>query len=342
MSGRPGFVFMSAALPRAHEQALIQIKAGRVFVRHIANMKTVPSARSSAVLSICSPKIVLLLAMAFLSAACDSRRSEPAEKTSQYQVRGLVRGLPPGHKAIEVEHEEVPGFMPAMTMPFEVRGEQEIAQLVIGDAISFQLNVTQRDSWIDQVRKIDASQLHLPSVTPPPSQLSESSPRLREGDRMPEFQLVNQDGQAITQETFRGHSLVLTFVFTRCPIPNFCPLMSRNFVALQEGIKKASGPAQATQLLTISFDSFDTPEILKAYAASEHADPLIWSFATGPKAEIERLTQTFSVFVKPEGGTISHGLATALIDREGKILKIWRGNSWSPSEILRELTEGSE
>jgi protein SCO1/2 len=321
---------------------LIQIKARRVFVRHIANMKTVPSARSCAVLSICSPKIVLLLAMALLGAACGDRRSEPVEKSSQYQARGVVRWLPPGHKAIEVEHEEIPGFMPSMTMPFEVHEEQEIAKLVIGDAISFQLNVTQRDSWIDQVRKIDPSQLHLPSATPPPSQLPDSSPRLREGDRMPEFQLVNQDGQTITQETFRGHLLVLTFVFTRCPIPNFCPLMSQNFVALQEGINTASGSAQATQLLTISFDPFDTPEILKAYAASEHADPLVWSFATAAKVEIEKLTQSFSVFVKPEGGTISHGLATALIDREGKILKIWRGNSWSPSEILRELREGSE
>jgi len=333
---------MSAPLSRANDQALIQIKARCVFVRHIANMKPVPAARSCAVLSICSPKIVLLLAMTLLGAACGDRRSDQAEKTSQYQVRGVVRWLPPGHKAIEVEHEEIPGFMPSMTMPFEVRDEQEIAKLVIGDAISFQLNVTQKDSWIDQVRKIDARQLRLPSATPSSYQASDSSPRLREGDRVPEFQLVNQDGKPITQEIFRGHSLVLTFVFTRCPIPNFCPLMSRNFVTLQEGIKAAAGRTQATRLLTISFDPFDTPEILKAYAASENADPGIWSFASGSKSEIEKLTHAFSVFVKPEGGTISHGLATALIDREGKILKIWRGNSWSPSEILRDLREGSE
>lgn len=232
--------------------------------------------------------------------------------------------------------------MPSMAMPFEVRNEQEIAKLAIGNAISFRLNVTQRDSWIDQVQKIDLDQVHLPSVMPPLVQTTDFSPRLHEGDRIPDFQLVNQDGQPITQEAFRGHPLVLTFVFTRCPIPNFCPLMSRNFATLQNGVKTGTGSVQATRLLTISFDPFDTPAILKAYAVSENADPLIWNLATGPKPEIERLTQAFSVFVKPDGGTISHGLATALIDREGQIRKIWRGNSWSPSEILRELAKGSE
>jgi protein SCO1/2 len=295
-----------------------------------------------AVLSISALKIALLLSLAFTVTACDSRGSKPAENSFQYQVRGMVRGLPPGHKAIEIEHEEIPGFMPAMTMPFEVRDEREIAEVVIGDAISFQLNITQQDSWIDQIRKINPDQVHLSSVPPPSLPAMGSSPRLREGDLMPDFQLVNQDRQAINLETFRGHPLVLTFIFTRCPLPNFCPLMSRNFLALQEEVKRAPGPANEARLLTISFDSFDTPEILKAYAESEQADPLVWSFATGSKPEVEKLTQAFSVLVKPEGGTISHGLATALIDREGKISKIWRGNSWSPPEIVRELTSGSE
>jgi protein SCO1/2 len=303
-------------------------------------MKTTGFTRC-AVLSICSPKIVLLVAITLFGVACSDRSSGPAENLLQYQVRGVVRGIPPGHQAIEVEHEAIPGFMPSMTMPFAVRDEQEIATLAIGDAISFQLNVTQQDSWIDRVRKIDAGQLHLASVAQPPSsEPTDSSSRLREGDHLPEFELVNQDGQSITDQTFLGQPLVLTFVFTRCPIPNFCPLMSRNFVTLQEGIKTASSSARATRLLTISFDPFDTPERLKAYAASEQADAGIWSFATGPKPEIEKLTRAFSVLVKPEGGTISHGLATALIDQDGKIAKIWRGNSWSPTEILSELTKG--
>jgi protein SCO1/2 len=165
---------------------------------------------------------------------------------------------------------------------------------------------------------------------------------LREGDSIPYFQLVDQDGKTITLETFRGHPFILTFVFTRCPIPNFCPLMSRNFATLQDGIETGADSVKQTRLLSISFDPFDTPQVLKAYAENEKANPAVWRFATGNKPEIEKLTHAFSVFVQPEKGTISHGLATALIDREGKIFKIWRGNGWTPSEILHEVSTQSE
>ena len=319
---------------------MIQIKVWNLFSGHIPAMKSLVSRADSPILWICWAKIVLFLATLLLSAGCGERKVDPAENLSHYQVKGVVRGLPPGHRAIEIEHEDIPGFMPSMTMPFEVRETKEVTNLQIGDAVSFQLNVTRRDSWIDQVRKIGLSELHLPAPATTPVQVSESAPRMREGDLIPEFQLVNQDGRTLTRETFRGEPFVLTFVFTRCAIPNFCPLMSRHFAALQEGIKTGPDALKQTRLLSISFDPFDTPQVLKSYAENEKADPAIWNFATGQKSEIEKLTHAFSVFVQPEGGTISHGLATALIDGHGKILKIWRGNGWNPSEILRELAAG--
>ncbi len=259
-------------------------------------------------------------------------------------MRGLVRGLPPDHKTLDIEHEDIPGFMPSMTMPFEVRDEKEIGALQLGDAIAFRLNVTQRDSWIDHVRKIGASDLHLPThaaVSPPPPATA-ASERLHEGDPMPDFKLTDQDGKPVTLETFRGHPFVLTFIFTRCPIPNFCPRMSSNFADLQKAIESASsGSLAATRLLSISFDpEHDTAEVLKQYGEHAGADFAIWKFATGTPGEIHGLTKGFSVLVQPESGTISHSLATALVDRDGKITKIWRGNAWKPDEVISELERG--
>lgn len=276
-----------------------------------------------------------------MSLGCD--RSDKAESgTRHYGARGIVRGLPPDHKTIDVEHEDIPGFMPSMTMPFAVRDSKEIAELQIGDAISFRLSVTDQDSWIDQIKKISADDVRLPApaANPQTRSTSDPSPRLREGDPMPPFQLIDQDGKKIDMERFRGHPFVLTFIFTRCPLPKFCPLMSNHFAELQAAIKSGSGSLAQTQLLSISFDpDFDTPQILKAYAEHTQADPGIWTFTTGEKSEIADLTHEFSVYVQTEGGTISHGLATALIDEDGKIDKIWRGNGWTLEEVLREIRQ---
>ena len=162
--------------------------------------------------------------------------------------------------------------------------------------------------------------------------------RFHEGDTLPAWQLVNEDGKTITPETFRGRPFVLTFIFTRCPIPDYCPRMSQNFAELQKAIKGGMGALAQTRLLSISFDpEFDTPQVLKAYGEREQADPAVWSFATGP--EVPALTRGFSVLVQPEGGTISHSLATALIDRDGRIKKIWRGNSWTVKEVMDAIAQ---
>ena len=280
--------------------------------------------------------IGLLICALLLASGCGKERTKPL----QFQVRGVVQGLPLDHGTIAIEHEDIPGFMPSMTMPFSARDEKEIAGLKLGDAISFRLNVTRQDSWIDQVHEIDRLSVHLPTPAPvSPSPASARSKRLREGDAMPDFTLTDQSGKQVTLETYRGHPFVLTFIFTRCPLPNFCPRMSHNFAELQKAIQESSGPLAAARLLSISFDpEHDTPQVLREYGESEGADFNIWTFATGNRAEIERLTNAFSVLVQPEQGTISHSLATALVDPRGKIEKIWRGNGWRSEEVTRELS----
>jgi len=311
---------------------------------HVGSKEITKVCDGSSKLVIPAPKIALVLSAAMFFSGCGKKAEQGENSTYRYEARGLIRRLPPDQKTIEVQHEDIPGFMPSMTMPFEVRDEKGITSLKIGDAISFRLNVTQRDSWIDRIQKIDAGQLHLPAPPPTiaPTSDADRQPRLHEGDPMPAFHLIDQDGKSVTLETFHGHPFVVTFIFTRCPIPNFCPRMSQNFAALQKAIQTSPEAVSTTRLLSISFDpEFDTPEILKQYAQHAGADPAIWTFATGDRAEIHSLTSGFSILVQPEAGTISHSLATALIDRDEKIAKIWRGNAWSPGEVITALEPGS-
>jgi len=276
---------------------------------------------------------IVCVALALLS--CE-RSTNPSEAADHYETRGVVRGFSPDRSTIEIQHENIPSFMPSMTMPFVARDPKEIASLKTGDAISFRMRVTQKDFWIDNVKKVRREDVDVSE--PKPTTSSESTERSKEGDAMPLFSLTNQNGQHISLNTFRGHPFVLTFVFTRCPLPNFCPLMSNNFERLQTAFKIGSGALAETRLLSITLDpEFDTPQVLKEYGTFHHADPRMWTFATGDEKQIDALTRAFSVYRQTEGGTISHGLATVLIDKDGKIAKLWRGNAWKPDEVIAEI-----
>jgi protein SCO1/2 len=283
------------------------------------------------------PFLILgLVCSALVLAGCN--RSEPTDANVRiFQVRGIIRGFAPDRSTVDVQHEDIPGFMPSMTMPFTVKEQKEVADLKIGDAIQFRMIVTEKDLFLDQVKKIASTDVRIKVPSPAASVAPRTADRLKEGEIVAFFALTNQEGGRVTAETFRGRPLVLTFVFTRCPVPNFCPRISHNFAELQSAIKADSALA-GTRLLSITLDpAFDTPTVLKAYAGYQQADPAIWTFATGEPAQIDNLTQSFGVYVQPEAGTISHGLATALIGPDGAVIKIWRGNGWQVSEVLDEL-----
>ena len=285
--------------------------------------------------------VALFTAATLTLGACDRTEPTNAGGERQFTVRGAIRGIAPDGRTLEIEHEAIPNYRPAMTMPFTARNAADAKDLKIGDAVEFRMVVDDKEALIDQIRKIDAAQLNLPtpaaSVRKAPAQ---ASTRWRAGDMLPPFRLTNEKGEQIGSDTLRGRPYVLTFIFTRCPIPNFCPLMNKNFAELQNAIKSGDGKVAETKLLSISFDpEFDTPAVLKEAAQHENADPAIWSFATAPRPQIEQLTKGFSVMVQPEGGSISHGLATALVDANGRIVEIWRGNGWKPGDVLQKLGE---
>src|SRR5262249_23306204 len=147
--------------------------------------------------------------------------------------------------------------------------------------------VTQKDFWIENVKKIGREEVDVAESKQSSWVSTKRDTRLKEGDEMPPFTLTNQNGEKITLDTFRGQPFVLTFVFTRCPVPNFCPRMSNNFEELQAAIKSNTGAIATTHLLSITLDpDYDTPKILSDYAAFHHNDSKIWTFATGDGKEI--------------------------------------------------------
>jgi len=282
-------------------------------------------------------KIVLAGCVALALLGC-GRSTNSDEGADHYDTRGVVRGFSPDRSTIEIQHENIPGFMPSMTMPFVARDPKQIADLKTGDAISFRMAVTKKDFWIENVKRIRREEVGVAESKQTSSVSTKRDARLKEGDEIPSFSLTNQNGERISLDTFHGHPFVLTFVFTRCPVPNFCPRMSNNFEELQAAIKAGSGTLATIRLLSMTLDpDYDTPKILSDYAAFHRADSKIWTFATGDQKEIDSLTRAFSVYRQNEGGTISHGLATALINRDGRVERLWRGNAWTPAEVTQAI-----
>jgi protein SCO1 len=286
----------------------------------------------SLILALAAGAIASSLVLTHKSAATARAANAPATRT--FQVNGLVREITPATKTVRVAHEEIPDYMPAMTMPLQVKDAALLDGLRVGDEIHFELSVTGDDSWISHIEKIGSGN----SAAAAPAPASAESTELRKGERVPDFALTDENGKPVRLSDFRGKAVVLTFIYTRCPLPNFCPLMSKNFQALQERLSKAF-PGKC-HLLSVSIDpKFDKPAVLKGYAALYAADSQSWSFATGTEDQINEVASSFGLVHEPEGGIISHNLRTALISPDGHLVHLWKSNVWTPYEVHRMIEE---
>jgi protein SCO1/2 len=265
-----------------------------------------------------------------MATAC-SRGAEP----KQYELRGQVLGLKPESSEVLIKHEDIKGFMPGMTMPFKVGDPKLLGGIEPGDLVTATLVVAEADAHLSAITKTGHAQLEAP-----PASASSGFELLKAGETVPDQLLIDQDGKPRPISAFRGHRVALTFTYTRCPMPNFCPLMDRNFQAVQREIKKTPGLADV-RLVTVSFDpEFDTPPVLKAHAQRLEADPLIWSFVTGDRDEVGRFAARFGVTIERAEQNpidITHNLRTAIIDAEGRVVKVHTGNEWTPADVLADL-----
>jgi protein SCO1/2 len=268
--------------------------------------------------------------------------AKPGTNRQAYEVKGLIVALKPGEKSVEIKHEAIPGYMPAMTMPFDVKDTNELAGLAPGESVIFRLTVTDMEGWIDQIRKTGAAATNsLP--TNAPVRLARDVEPLQVGDPLPEYHFVNQFGHAISTKHYNGQALAITFLFTRCPFPTFCPRMANNFQEVQQKLLAIPGGPTNWELLTISFDpDFDKPEVLKAYAQSHQYNPEHWSFATGELIDVTAIGEQFGLaFWKDPSGSINHNLRTAVIAADGRVRKVFEGNEWKSDELVQEMVKAA-
>ena len=241
--------------------------------------------------------------------------------TRTFSVTGVVERVATDAKTMLIKHEAVPDYMAAMSMPFNVKDAKEIAGLGPGDAIVFRLHVTQEESWIDRVTRTQSA----PSANPQPVQpaVSTNSSTTFQLAQIPEFALTNEFGARVDLHQFQGRALALTFFFTRCPIPEFCPRLSRNFAEASAALERTANGPTNWHFLSISFDPLDTPAALRAYAQQYHYDSNHWSFVTGDPDHIRSLTRGFGLLVTPENGLLSHDFRTAIFDASGRLQTMW-------------------
>lgn len=258
-----------------------------------------------------------------------------------YYVLGNVKELQPRQRKIIVEHEEIANFMDAMTMPFNVANTNELTSITTNDRIHFRLVVETDRSWIDQITKV-GEVINITNVSRKDFRLVRDVEPLAVGDPLPDYPLTNQLGQAFHTADFTGKFLVITLIFTRCPLPDFCPRMSQNLGRVHRLLTNDPTVPANWHLLSISFDpEFDTPTVLASYARQYGADPKTWTFATGALIEIDDITERFGMFFASEAGgvTFNHNLRTVVIAPDGNIRKIFIGNSWEPEELVAVIKE---
>jgi len=280
--------------------------------------------RTHIVFSVCAALAV--------SAAC----SRSVER--RYTLQGQVLAVASDHLQATIKHEEIPGFMAAMTMPYKVKDPGELAGLTPGDLITATLVVANYEGYLVDVRKVGSAPLEKPSGSPAAASGFEL---LKAGEAVPDAPFVDQDGKARPFSAFKGSTVVLTFIYTHCPLPQFCPLMDRQFQSIQKRVGATAALRDRVHLVTVSFDpANDTPEVLKAHARSLAADPDAWTFLTGDRDAIDRFAARFGVEViraQDDPGNITHNLRTAIIDPDGRLVKVYIGNEWTPDQVLADL-----
>lgn len=286
------------------------------------------------------PNRVLILAGLLLCGCAPKPAAPTASPPASHDLRGEIVGVNQARRTLLVHHEEIPGYMPAMTMEFATPGADP-ASFHEGQKISAQLSEDKPGSFVlTGIRVLDplaertvASAAHaLRQDT-----LIRGRGAFREvGEKAPDFTLYNQDGAPVSFRNFAGKRVVLNFIFTRCPIPTMCPLSTAKMMRLQAAAQKAG--VRDLELVSISFDSaYDTPPVLKAYAAARGIDTTNFSFLTGPESAIRDLLVQFGVLIEPGENVYKHTLSTLLIDRDGKILHRVDGSTWEPDDFLKRL-----
>jgi protein SCO1/2 len=279
--------------------------------------------------------LTILAAIVVMGSLASCGRA-PAPDEKHYPIQGEVIAVDTPNKALTLKHGDIPGLMPAMTMRYVVKDSSALEKLGPGDVISADLVVSEsigRLEKIELVRKAGQAppkpvvDLHIPT----------------KGDNVPDFHLVNQNGKPIHLQQFKGDTVLITFIYTHCPLPDFCPRMNHNFSKVQEILKDKPQILHKTEFVSISFDpAHDTPEVLKHYAGlyNKRADGKPannWQFAVPSKADLPEIATFFGLIYEPEQGEISHSSSTTIVAPDGKVELWYRNNEWTPEDAAQTI-----
>lgn len=244
-----------------------------------------------------------------------------------YTTQGLVLTIDKPGAVVTISHDPFPDFMDAMAMPFDLRGPARDVALTAGDRVRLRLAVRGTRSWIDRLDIISAAPVDVGLQNTPAVPLL-----VPVGSAVPDFELIDQAGGRVSLASLKGKVVAVNFIYTRCPLPDYCPRMVANFRAIRERFKDRIGGDLV--LLTVTFDpKYDTPETLAKYAAGERAGGPGWHFLTGDPLRIERVCAAFGIQYWPEEGLITHTLETAVIDRDGKLAATVEGKDFSGRQL---------
>ena len=280
--------------------------------------------------------LVCSLIIICLSFAASCRRGSANEK--RFELKGKVVSVDRDKSQVTVSHEDVKGYMPAMTMAFSV-SETDLQILAPEDQVVATLVVDGSKTRLEDlvISRQSGNPAAMPAVVV-----------AKEGDEVPNFILRNQDDREIRIHNYRGKALLLTFIYTRCPIPDFCTLMSNNFAEVDRALGQDAEVYAKTHLLSVSIDpEYDTGKVLRSYGAAhtgryEKETFAHWEFAAGTKDQVKDIAQFFGLTYYPEKDQIIHGLRTVIITPDGKVAKIFKDNKWKPEEAVEALKKSLE
>jgi len=282
--------------------------------------------------------LVFSIGLALLAAGC----AKPSDERT-YTLQGQVLAVAANRLEATIKGEEIKGLMPAMTMPYKVKEAKLLDGIVPGDLITATLVVVSNDAYLTAVKKVGQAPLEQPPATArtdtPPA--SSGFAVLRPGDAVPDTHFIDESGTRRDFASFKGSTVVLTFIYTRCPMPTFCPLMDRHFATIQKAVKRDAALQGRVHLVSVSFDPLtDTPPVLTQHAKTLAADPAMWTFLTGDRDDIDRFAARFGVSIARamnDQRDITHTLRTAIVGADGKLVKVYTGNEWTPEQILADL-----
>ncbi len=278
-----------------------------------------------------------------IAALCAARATANESLTNlrTFDASGAIQEVRPDGKTVVIQHDVITNYMDAMTMPFHVRATNDLVGLSPGDLVTFRLSVTESESWIDQVRKTGQTNAPIVAETvakaePPPAKLV----NVVEG--LSAFTFTNEFGQPVNFRQFKGQAIGLTFFFTRCPIPEFCPRLTKNFTAATQKLKSLPNAPTNWHFFSISFDTrADTPEVLQNYAKAYGYDSNRLTFLTASPETITTITRNFGFTFQPDGGLFTHNFLNVVLDANGFWQAAWPIGGDTSDNLVQEIIKAA-